>query len=57
VLADDMLAAYLARIGVPGPPALDAGALRDLHRAHLVAVPFENLSIHLGESISLARRT
>jgi arylamine N-acetyltransferase len=48
-----MIAAYLARIGVPGPLALDAGALRDLHRAHLVAVPFENLSIHLGESISL----
>jgi N-hydroxyarylamine O-acetyltransferase len=48
-----MLAAYLARIGVPGPPALDAGALRDLHRAHLAAVPFENLSIHLGEPISL----
>ena len=48
-----MRAAYLARIGVPGPLALDAGALRDLHRAHLVAVPFENLSIHLGEPISL----
>ena len=51
-----MLAAYLARIGVPGPLALDAGALRDLHRAHLVAVPFENLSIHLGEPISLAEQ-
>ena len=49
-----MLAGYLARIGVSGPLALDAGALRDLHRAHLVAVPFENLSIHLGEPISLA---
>lgn len=49
-----MLAAYLARIGVPGPLALDDGALRDLHRAHLEAVPFENLSIHLGEPISLA---
>lgn len=48
-----MLAAYLARIGVPGPLALDARALRELHRAHLVAVPFENLSIHLGEPISL----
>ncbi len=38
---------------MPRPLALDAGALRDLHRAHLVAVPFENLSIHLGEPISL----
>jgi N-hydroxyarylamine O-acetyltransferase len=53
VLTDDTRAAYLTRIGVPGPPALDAGALRDLHRAHLMAVPFENLSIHLGEPISL----
>jgi N-hydroxyarylamine O-acetyltransferase len=53
VLTDEMLAAYLARIGGPGPLVLDAGALRDLHRAHLAAVPFENLSIHLGEPISL----
>jgi N-hydroxyarylamine O-acetyltransferase len=49
----DMLAVYLARIGVPMPPALDAGVLRDLHRAHQMTVPFENLSIHLGEPISL----
>jgi N-hydroxyarylamine O-acetyltransferase len=28
-------------------------ALRDLHRLHQVAVPFENLSIHLDEPISL----
>jgi N-hydroxyarylamine O-acetyltransferase len=53
VLTDDMVADYLARIGVPRPSALDARTLGDLHRAHLVAVPFENLSIHLGESISL----
>jgi N-hydroxyarylamine O-acetyltransferase len=53
MLTEDMLAAYLARIGVPGPLALDAEALRGLHQAHLLAVPFENLSIHLGEPISL----
>jgi hypothetical protein len=53
VLSNDTVAAYLARIGVAGPLALDARALRDLHWAHQVAVPFENLSIHLGESISL----
>ncbi len=53
MLTEGMLAAYLARIGVPGPLALDAEALRALHRAHLVAVPCENLSIHLGEPISL----
>jgi arylamine N-acetyltransferase len=53
MLTKGMLAAYLARIGVPGPLVLDAAALRGLHQAHLEAVPFENLSIHLGEPISL----
>jgi N-hydroxyarylamine O-acetyltransferase len=47
------LAAYLQRIGATRPPAADAAALRLLHRAHLLAVPFENLSIHLAEPISL----
>lgn len=45
---------YLDRIGAARPGALDAQALRDLHEAHLLAVPFENLSIHLAEPISLA---
>jgi N-hydroxyarylamine O-acetyltransferase len=47
------LAAYLARIDVKRPEALHAEALRALHWAHLVTVPFENLSIHLSEPISL----
>ena len=45
---------YLSRIGVARPATPDAAALRELHRAHLMAVPFENLSIHLDEPISLA---
>jgi N-hydroxyarylamine O-acetyltransferase len=45
--------AYLDRIGVAGPAASDAASLRVLHRAHQLAVPFENLSIHLAEPISL----
>ncbi len=53
MLTEDVLAAYLARIGVRGPLVLDAAALRGLHQAHLATVPFENLSIHLGEPISL----
>jgi N-hydroxyarylamine O-acetyltransferase len=51
---DGMVEAYLARIGGTRPPVLDAAALRRLHRSHLMSVPFENLSIHLGESVSLA---
>jgi N-hydroxyarylamine O-acetyltransferase len=47
------VAAYLDRIGAQRPEALDEAALRDLHRAHLMTVPFENLSIHLDEPISL----
>jgi N-hydroxyarylamine O-acetyltransferase len=51
---DQTLTAYLQRIGAERPEILDEAALADLHRAHLLTVPFENLSIHLGEPISLA---
>lgn len=44
---------YLDRIGASRPARPSAGALRELHRRHLEAVPFENLSIHLGEPITL----
>jgi N-hydroxyarylamine O-acetyltransferase len=47
------LDAYLARIGAARPARADAAALRELHLRHLLAVPFENLSIHLGEPIVL----
>ena len=47
------LDAYLARIGVTHPARADAAALRELQLRHLLAVPFENLSIHLGEPIVL----
>ena len=47
------LAAYLDRIAVARPRVLDEAAFRILHRAHQMAVPFENLSIHLAEPISL----
>jgi len=45
---------YLARIGIVRPASADAGGLCLIHRAHQMAVPFENLNIHLGEPISLA---
>jgi N-hydroxyarylamine O-acetyltransferase len=50
---DQELRAYLDRIGAERPAVLDADALAALHRAHQLAVPFENLSIHLAEPISL----
>jgi N-hydroxyarylamine O-acetyltransferase len=48
--------AYLDRVGVTTPVECDAAGLRTLHSAHQLAVPFENLSIHLAEPISLDER-
>jgi len=45
--------AYLKRINYAGWLAPTAETLRELHVAHLRTVPFENLSIHLGEPIVL----
>jgi N-hydroxyarylamine O-acetyltransferase len=44
---------YLARIDADRPDRPDLGGLRSLQAAHLARVPFENLSIHLGEPIVL----
>ncbi|HXV41887.1 MAG TPA: arylamine N-acetyltransferase [Anaerolineae bacterium] len=45
--------AYLKRINYTGPLAPTAETLQALHQAHLLAVPFENLDIHLGRPIIL----
>jgi N-hydroxyarylamine O-acetyltransferase len=42
------LDAYLRRIGVPGRPTL-----AEVHRAHLCAIPFENLDPHRGVLVDL----
>lgn len=47
------LDAYLDRIGDDGQLRADGETLRRLHRAHLAAIPFENLDIVLGRGISL----
>ena len=44
---------YLRRIDYDGPRDPTAAALRALHVAHMHAVPFENLDIHLGRPIVL----
>ena len=44
---------YLKRINYSGPLVPAAETLRTLQVAHLLAVPFENLSIHAGEPIVL----
>jgi len=46
-------APYLKRIHYRGSTAATADSLRHLQVAHLLTVPFENLSIHHGEEIVL----
>jgi len=45
--------AYLQRIGLKSAASADAQTLKRLHRQHLYTVPFESLSIHLGEPVDL----
>ncbi|MGI8838408.1 MAG: arylamine N-acetyltransferase family protein [Pyrinomonadaceae bacterium] len=45
--------AYLERINYSGSLAPTAATLRALQVAHLLTVPFENLSIHAGQAILL----
>jgi N-hydroxyarylamine O-acetyltransferase len=45
--------AYLRRIHHEPPRAPTAEALASLHRAHLFAIPFENLDIHRRSPIRL----
>src|ERR1051325_2319757 len=45
--------AYLNRIDYDGPLEPTVETLRQLHAAHLLALPFENLSIHAREPIVL----
>ena len=48
------VAEYLDRIAYSGSTAPTWETLRELHRAHLMAVPFENLDIHLEVPIELS---
>lgn len=53
---DTMVDAYLDRIGAARPDRPDTDTLRHLHQRHLATTPFENLDIHLGETITLDER-
>jgi N-hydroxyarylamine O-acetyltransferase len=47
------LAAYFARIGYGGPRAATLDVLRELHRLHPLAIPFENLDPLAGRRVSI----
>lgn len=44
-LTPEQVAAYLDRIGFEGEPSVDLDTLAALQRAHMTAVPFENLHV------------
>ncbi|MGH1489803.1 MAG: arylamine N-acetyltransferase family protein [Acidimicrobiales bacterium] len=53
-LSNQLQRSYLERIAIAElPTTADEATLRRLHRAHLMAVPFENLDIHIGQPIVL----
>ncbi|XP_006009854.1 arylamine N-acetyltransferase, pineal gland isozyme NAT-10-like isoform X1 [Latimeria chalumnae] len=47
------VSSYLARIGYEGSTDPSLETLRKIHTHHLLSVPFESLSIHCGEKITL----
>jgi N-hydroxyarylamine O-acetyltransferase len=44
--------AYLDRIGFQGAPRADVATLRALHRAHSLAISYENLDVQLGRPLT-----
>ncbi|MCR5880898.1 arylamine N-acetyltransferase [Phenylobacterium sp. J367] len=46
------LAAYFDRIGFTGDARPDLATLKALHRAHLLAIPYENLDVQLGRPVT-----
>ncbi len=47
------LSTYLTRISLAARPTPDEAGLHALHRAHRLAIPFENLDIALGRPIAI----
>lgn len=50
-LADEFVDALLERIGAPRPARPTLEALREIHRLHVLSVPFENLDVRHGKPI------
>lgn len=52
---EDRLDAYLRRIGLAERPPATLDGLRAVHRAHLRAIPYENLDVQLGRPVTIER--
>jgi N-hydroxyarylamine O-acetyltransferase len=50
---EGLLDEYLNRIGLPRLPAANESGLHELHTAQIFTLPFENLSVFLGEPVEL----
>ena len=48
---------YLRRVGFSGIARPDLATLRQLHRGHLAAIPYENLDVQLGREIGFDLET
>lgn len=48
------LKAYFERIGFAGEARPDLTTLKALHRAHLLAIPYENLDVQLGTPVTIS---
>ncbi len=53
IASDAAVRAYLARIGLEGMPEAGVEGLKQVQRAHRLAIPFENFDIPLGRGIDL----
>lgn len=52
-LSPTQLSRYFARVGYTGEAKVSLTTLREVHRAHLLSIPYENLDIHLGVPLTL----
>ena len=46
---------YLQRIGLAARPPVSLAGLRAVHRAHLLAIPYENLDVQLRRPVTIER--
>jgi N-hydroxyarylamine O-acetyltransferase len=47
--------AYLRRVGLNSRPPATLAGLTAIHRAHLLAIPYENLDVQLGRLVTIER--
>ena len=53
IRSNDLLEAYLDRIGFSGTPGVNLATLLAVHRAHGLSVPYEAVDVFAGQTVSL----